>query len=66
MIKLTDKVYVAAHAIKSIEKSEYHDYITVRLFDGESHTIYADYGKGIYETLDRLVAEVRADSGIEP
>ena len=41
MIKLTDKVYVAAHAIKSIQKNDYHDYLTVTTFDGDRHTVYA-------------------------
>jgi len=63
VIKLTDKVYVAAHAIKSIQKNDYHDYLTVTTFDGDRHTVYADYGRGIYATLDRLVREVREASG---
>lgn len=62
MIKLSDRVYVAASAVKSIEKSEYHEYIIVKTFDGEQHSVVADYGQSIYRKLDELVAAVREDS----
>lgn len=62
MIKLSDRVYVSASAVKSIEKSEYHDYIIVKTFDGEQHSVLADYGQSIYRKLDELVEAVRKDS----
>lgn len=62
MIKLSDRVYVSASAVKSIEKSEYHDYIIVKTFDGEQHSVVADYGQSIYRKLDELVKAVRKDS----
>ena len=62
MIKLSDRVYVSASAVKSIEKSEYHDYIIVKMFDGEQHSVVADYGQSIYRKLDELVEAVRKDS----
>lgn len=62
MIKLSDRVYVSASAVKSIEKSEYHDYIIVKTFDGEQHSVVADYGQSIYRKLDELVEAVRKDS----
>jgi hypothetical protein len=62
MIKINDREYVAAHAVKSIRKPEHHDYINVTTFDGETFTVHADYGKSIYDKLDELVAAVREDS----
>lgn len=62
MIKINDREYVAAHAVKSIRKPEHHDYINVTTFDGETFTVRADYGKSIYDKLDELVAAVREDS----
>jgi hypothetical protein len=62
MIKINERTYLAAHAIKAIVKSEYHEYINVQTFDGECYTAQADYGKSIYDKLDELVAAVQADS----
>lgn len=59
MIKLSDRVYVAASAVKSIEKSQYHDYLIVKTFDGEQYSVVADYGQSIYRKLDELVEAVR-------
>lgn len=64
MIKLSDRVYVSASGVKSIQKSEYHDYVIVTMFDGESHSVVADYGQSIYRKLDELVEAVRKDSGL--
>ena len=66
MIKLSERVYVAASGVKSIEKSEYHEYLVVKMFDGEQHSVQADYGQSIYRKLDELVAAVRADSEPRP
>lgn len=62
MIKINEREYLAAHAIKSIRKPEHHEYINVTTFDGETFTVRADYGKSIYDKLDELIAAVRADS----
>lgn len=63
MLKLSDNVYVSAHAVKSIERSEYHDYIIVKTFDGEEHSVLADFGKPLYEKLNELVEAVREVTG---
>lgn len=62
MIKLSDTLYVSAAAVKSIRKSEYHDYIIVETFDGDRHSVVADYGQSIYRKLDDLVAAVRKNT----
>lgn len=62
MIKINERQYVAASAIKSIRKPEHYDYITVTTFDGEAFSVIADYGKSIYDKLDELVEAVRKDS----
>lgn len=62
MIKLSDRLYVSASAVKSIQKSEYHEYIIVETFDGDKHSVVADYGQSIYRKLDELVEAVRKDS----
>lgn len=62
MIKLSDKVYLSAAAIKSIKKSDYHEYIIVETFDGDQHSVVADYGQSIYRKLDELVAAVRKNT----
>lgn len=62
MIKLSDSIYISARAVKAIRKSEYHEYIIVETFDGENHSVLADYGQSIYRKLDELVEAVRKDS----
>lgn len=64
MIKLSDTLYISASAVKTIRKSDYHEYIIVETFDGESHSVVADYGQSIYRKLDELVEAVRKDSGV--
>lgn len=64
MIKLSDSVYISASAVKAIRKPEYHEHIIVETFDGESHSVVADYGQSIYRKLDELVEAVRRDSGV--
>ena len=66
MIKLSDTLYVAASAVKAIRKSEYHEYIIVETFEGDSHSVTADYGQSIYRKLDELVEAVRQDSVPKP
>lgn len=71
MIKISDRVYLASHAIKTIRFMEPteeggQDYILVSTFDGESYQAEPESWQGLSSKLDDLVAAVRADSGLEP
>lgn len=70
MIKISDRVYLASHAIKSIRhvsstEDDALDYILVTTFDGESYQAEPESWQGLSSKLDELVAAVRADSGLE-
>lgn len=56
MIKLRDDCWVASDVIAGVEVIA--DHICVRTKDGMHHTLKADYGKGVYATAGRLVAEI--------
>jgi hypothetical protein len=60
LIKLSCNCYVAADEIAEITVNDRADAITVRMKNGIGHGVDADYGKGVYHTVDRLVAEVNA------
>lgn len=61
MIKLSDGCYVAASEIAEVRVNQYSDFITVRMKNGIGHSLGADYGKGIYETMDKLIAQIDAE-----
>lgn len=72
MIKISDKTYLAAHAIKSIRLVEPFeggegdlDYILVSTFDGENYQAQPDSWQTLTQKLDELVFAVRTDSGLE-
>jgi len=60
LIKLTDGCLVNTDDISEITVNEYSSTITVRMKSGIGHSLSCDYGKGIYQTLDRLHKEINA------
>lgn len=59
MIKITDSFYVAAdHVVRVTADSGTGVRITLR--DGSTHSVPNDYGKAVYQTMDRLIAEINA------
>lgn len=62
LIKLSDGCCVNTKPIASVTVSvtvnDSSETITVRMDDGMGHCVMADYGKGIYATMDKLVAEI--------
>ena len=70
MIKINDKTYLAAHAIKSIRlveplEDDQLDYVLVSTFDGENYQAEPDSWQTLPQKLDELVFAVRTDSGLE-
>ena len=70
MIKISDRVYLAAHAIKSIRhvtplEDDALDYILVSTFDGENYQAEPESWQGLSSKLSELVEAVRTDSGLE-
>ncbi len=60
MIQLSDGCWVSADEIGEIKITPHSDRATVRTKSGIGHSIGADYGSSINETVDRLVAEINA------
>jgi len=58
LIKLSDGCWVNTKRIASVTVNDSSSTITVRMDDGIGHCVMADYGKGIYATMDKLVAEI--------
>ncbi|PYY71220.1 hypothetical protein CRX42_07330 [Pseudomonas jessenii] len=62
MIKLTEKVYVAASHIVKIACSDYDAKVNVHLADGEVIVVMAEYGKTKWDKQEEIVAAVRAEA----
>ena len=60
LIRIKDEVFVAHDEIACVEVPRNQDYVMVRMKDGREYGVGADYGKGVYETQRRLVAEINA------
>lgn len=69
MIKINERTYLAAHAIKSIRhvtptEDDLLDYILVSTFDGENYQAELETWQSFDQKLYELVEAVRADSGV--
>lgn len=62
MIKLTEKVHVAANQISKIVVSDYDAKVNVYLSDGDVIVVMADYGKTKFDKQEEIVAAVRAEA----
>ncbi len=62
MIKLTEKVHVAASQISKIVVSDYDEKVNVYLVDGDAIVVMADYGKSKFDKQEEIVAAVRAEA----
>jgi len=62
MIKLTEKVHVAATQISKIVVSDYDAKVNVYLADGDVIVVVADYGKTKFDKQEEIVAAVRAEA----
>ena len=62
MIKLTEKVYVAASQISKIVVSDYDAKVNVYLADGDVIVVMADYGKTKFDKQEEIVDAVRAEA----
>lgn len=60
LIKIDSNNHIAADQVASVYVNNDRQVITITTKTGDTHSIGADYGKGIYETRDRLVARVNA------
>jgi hypothetical protein len=60
LVRLACDCYVNPEDVQEVTVNRHSDTITVRMRDGVGHGVGADYGKGIYETLDRLREELEA------
>ncbi|PMV85511.1 MULTISPECIES: hypothetical protein [unclassified Pseudomonas] len=62
MIKLTEKVHVAASQISKIVVSDYDAKVNVHLADGDVIVVMADYGKTKFDKQEEIVASVVAEA----
>ncbi|PTT98329.1 hypothetical protein DBR45_33735 [Pseudomonas sp. HMWF031] len=62
MIKLTEKVHVAASQISKIVVSDFDALVKVYLADGDVVTVPAEYGKSKFDKQEEIVAAVRAEA----
>ncbi|WP_095169238.1 hypothetical protein [Pseudomonas sp. Irchel 3H3] len=62
MIKLTEKVHVAANQISKIVVSDYDEKVNVYLVDGDAIVVMADCGKSKFDKQAEIVAAVRAEA----
>ena len=62
MIKLTEKVHVAASQVSKIVVSDFDAQVKVYLADGDVVTVLADYGKSKLDKQEEIVAAVRAEA----
>lgn len=62
MINLKSGVWVAPDQIAQVRVNDNSDMINVVLKDGDMVSIGHDYGKGIYETADRIIALIEKES----
>jgi hypothetical protein len=60
MIKLSCDCYVNPHEVSEVTVNQSSQTATVRMKSGVGHSVGADYGKGIYSTVDRLISEISA------
>lgn len=64
LIKLSNEIYVAADDIAEITIDDSRS-IIVRTKQGINHRIDAEYGRGIYDTFDKLVAKINAALSVQ-
>jgi len=62
MIRLTEKVYVAASQIAKIVVSNYDAKVNVYLVDGDAIVVMADRGKTKFDKQEEIVAVIRAEA----
>lgn len=60
LIQLTDGCWIDPDLVAEVKINERADTINVRMHDGIGHHLGFDYGKSIYETHKRVVAEINA------
>jgi len=60
LIQLTDGCWIDPDLVAEVKMNELAATITVRMRDGIGHPVGFDYGKSIFETQRRLVAEINA------
>lgn len=60
LIQLSDRVWIAAEEVLGVEVESENNRLRVRVKDGTSHLVGADYGSGIYATADRLIGNINA------
>lgn len=62
MVRLTDKVYVAAHEIVSLTVESMNERVEVRLRSGIYHHAPAEHGKNVYDRLKQLITDIERPS----
>lgn len=61
MIKLTGEMYVRAEDVSEVSINRDAGTVTVRMKNGIGHHVPNDYGKSVYDTVDRLIKEIEAE-----
>lgn len=60
LIQLSDGCWIDPDLVAEVKINERAGTLTVRMRDGIGHSIGFDYGKSIYDTQRRVVAEINA------
>lgn len=60
MIKLNDKLHVAADQIKSLSINDMNDVVIVTMKDGEKHRIKAEYKQSVFGTYDAILKSIQS------
>ncbi len=62
MIKISDSVYVAAEHVQAVEINIEKVFVVMK--DGTRYPIPNDWGKGAYQTADRLAKVIHDEANI--
>lgn len=63
MLKLNDNDYVDPHEIQSVQVAPRDKILVTMKITGDKFYVEAEYGRGIYATLDRLLDRIAAAKG---
>lgn len=60
LVRISSETVVNPDFVQSVTVNDAYGTITVRMHDGTEHHLNRDYGKGAYETHDRIVKALEA------
>lgn len=61
IVKLGSDLAVNPEFVASLKVNSAYDTITVRMADGQEHHLNREYGKGVWETHDKILKLLTGD-----